>query len=39
MSYAHTDTLALVLENSLMIDSTDFPFVGNENATSFIQSV
>ncbi len=39
MSCAHTYTLALVLEDSLMIDSTDFPPVGNANATSFIQSV
>jgi hypothetical protein len=39
MSCARTCTLALVLEDSLMIDSTDFPPVGNANATSFIQSV
>lgn len=39
MSCAHTYTLVLVLEDSLMIDSTDFPSVGNANGTSFIQSV
>ena len=38
MSCAPTYTLALVLEDSLIIDSTDFPSVGNANATSFIQS-
>ena len=38
MSCAHTYTLALVLEDNLMIDPTDFPSVDNANATSFIQS-
>ena len=39
MSCARTYTLALVLEDSLMIDSTDFPSVGNANAALIIQSV
>ena len=39
MSCARTYTLALVLEDSLMIDPSDFPPVGNANATWFIQSV
>lgn len=31
--------LALMLQGSLVIDSTDFRSVGNENAASIIQSV